>query len=258
MEICVLASGSSGNCIYVAGGGKRLLIDAGLSLRETGARLAQLGLEVGSIDGVLFSHDHTDHCQGVCALRRRHAVPFYANEGTASGIELAVKRPHLEWQVFETGASFAIGGLQIEPFSVSHDAADAVGFVIAEGRARVGIATDFGMATILVRRKLTDCDVLVLETNHDIEMLRQSGRPWSLIQRILGRQGHLSNEAAAELLASVLGPRLRTVFLAHLSDECNTPALAERALRDVLRRAGRDDVRLVPTSPGSISARIDL
>jgi phosphoribosyl 1,2-cyclic phosphodiesterase len=258
VEICVLASGSAGNCIYVAGGGTRLLIDAGLSLKETNARLAQLGLAMDVIDAVLFTHDHSDHCLRADVFHRRHALPFYANEGTAAGIELVTKRSDLAWQIFETGSPFTVGGLRVEPFSVPHDAADAVGFAISDGRTRLGIATDLGMATTLVRSKLADCDALILEANHDVEMLRQSGRPWSLIQRILGRQGHLSNEDAADLLASVLGPRLQTVFLAHLSAECNTPALAERAMREVLRRAGRDDIRLVQTSVKTISVRIEV
>ena len=258
MEICVLASGSTGNCIYVAGGGTRVLIDAGLSLKETSARLAQLGLEMSAISAVLFTHDHGDHCQRADVIHRRHGLPFYANEGTAEGIEQTTKRSDLTWQIFETGSPFTIGSLHIEPFSVPHDAADAVGFVITEGSIRLGVATDFGVATTLIRSKLADCDALILETNHDVEMLKQSGRPWSLIQRILGRQGHLSNEAAAELLASVLGPRLRAVFLAHLSEHCNTPQLAEHALSTVLQRAGRADIRLVQTCADQISARVEL
>lgn len=258
MEICVLASGSSGNCIYVSAADTRLLVDAGISLKEASARLSQLGLAMDAIHGVLFTHDHSDHCQRADVFHRRHALPFYANEGTAAGIELTTKRSDLRWTIFETGNPFAIGNLQVEPFSVPHDAADAVGFVISDGRARLGIATDLGMATTLIRRKLADCDALVLETNHDVEMLKHSGRPWSLIQRILGRQGHLSNEDAAELLTSVLSPRLRTVFLAHLSAECNTPALAEHALRDVLRKADREDVRLIHTRADAISERAEL
>jgi len=258
VEICVLASGSTGNCIYVAGGGTRLLIDAGLTLKETSARLAQLGLAMDAIHAVLFTHDHSDHCQRADVFHRRHALPFYANEGTAAGIELTTKRTDISWSIFETGSPFAIGKLQVEPFSVPHDAADTVGFVITDGRARLGIATDFGMATTLIRRKLAECDALILEANHDVEMLRQSGRPWSLIQRILGRQGHLSNEDAAELLTGVLGPRLRTVFLAHISAKCNTPLQAERVLRAALQRTGRDDIRLVHTSAETVSERIEL
>jgi len=258
VEVCVLASGSAGNCIYVSGAGTRLLIDAGLSLREITARLRQLDVAVDSIQAVLFTHDHLDHCSGAGVLWRRHALPLFANEGTAAGIELAVKGLQAEWNIFETGSAFPVGGLAVEAFSVSHDAADAVGFVIADDRARIGIVTDLGMVTTLVQRKLASCDLLVLETNHDVEMLRQSGRPWSLIQRIQGRQGHLSNEDAAVLLENVLGPRLQAIFLAHLSEQCNAPHLAERAVREVLRRAGREDIRLEHTRPDAISARIEL
>jgi phosphoribosyl 1,2-cyclic phosphodiesterase len=258
VEVCVLASGSAGNCIYVAGGGTRLLVDAGLGRKETLARLAQIGASLDDIQAVLFTHDHRDHCERADVIHRRHALAFYANEGTAAGIEQTTGRTDIVWRIFETGSPFPVGALQVEPFSVPHDASDTVGFVITDGHSRLGIATDLGMATLLVRRKLAECDALVLETNHDVEMLRQSGRPWSTIQRILGRQGHLSNEDAAELLGSVLGPRLRAVFLAHISAECNTPALAERAVREVLRRAGREDIRLVPTSADRVSERIEL
>jgi len=258
VEVCVLASGSKGNCLYVASGATRLLIDAGLSLKETQARLALLGVELASIDALLFTHDHSDHCSGVGVLRRRHALPLYANEGTSRGIELTVKAFDADWRIFETGSAFTVGEFTVEPFSVPHDAADAVGFVIADGRVRLGIATDLGMATTLVQRKLSDCDALVLEANHNVEQLKQSGRPWSLIQRILSRQGHLSNEDAADLLTSVLGPRLKTVFLAHLSTDCNSPEMVERLMRDTLRRAARADVRVELTHADAISAQITL
>jgi phosphoribosyl 1,2-cyclic phosphodiesterase len=244
--------------MYVAGGGTRILIDAGLGIRETTARLAQLNVPLETIQGVLFTHDHADHCLRVDAWRRRHATPFYANEATAASIEQNVQKTDFAWNIFENGSPFLIGQLRVEPFSVPHDAADAVGFVIAEGGVRLGIATDLGMATILIRRKLAECDALILETNHDVEMLQRSERPWAVIQRIRGRQGHLSNEDAAELLASVLSPRLRTVFLAHLSAACNSPVLAERAVRAVLQQANREDIQLVHTSPDTISARIEI
>ena len=256
VEVCVLASGSSGNALYVAGGETRLLIDAGVSLKAIQAGLEQLGVEPATLTAVLFSHDHDDHCRSAGVLRRRLNLPLYANEGTSRGIERVVKSDDFDWRIFETGSPFTVGALTIEPFSVPHDAADTVGFVISDGCARLGIATDLGMATTLVQRKLVDCDVLVLETNHNVELLQQSGRPWSLIQRIRGRQGHLSNEDAAALLASVLGPRLKAVLLAHLSAECNSPDQAERLVRETLRQAAREDVRVERTYPHAISARI--
>jgi phosphoribosyl 1,2-cyclic phosphodiesterase len=256
VEVCVLASGSSGNCIYVAGGGTRLLVDAGVSFKTIQAGLKALDVDPATLTAALFSHDHDDHCRGVGVLWRRLALPLYANEGTAQGIERALHDASFAWRIFETGSPFTIGALTIEPFSVPHDAADTVGFVIDDGQARLGIATDFGMATALIRRKLADCDALVLESNHDVEMLRQSGRPWSLIQRISGRQGHLCNEDAAELLASVIGPRLKTVLLAHMSEKCNSPRKAERLMRETLRRAARDDVRVELTYAATLSARV--
>ena len=258
MEVCVLASGSGGNCLYVAGGGTRLLVDAGLSLKVLAARLKQVGVDPDDIQAVLLTHDHADHCSGVGVLRRRHGLPFYANEGTAAGVELALGEKDTAWSIFETGTPFEVGGLTVEPFSVPHDAADAVGFVVTDGRCRLGIATDLGMATTLVRRKLSDCDALVLEANHDVELLQQSGRPWSLLQRIRGRHGHLSNDAAATLLAEVLGPRLKAVVLAHLSAECNAPGLAERTVRAALRRAGREDVRVEIAAADANSALLEV
>ena len=258
MEICVLASGSSGNCTYVAGGGSCLLVDAGLGYKETITRLGQLGLELDDMNAVLFTHFHVDHCRCADVLHRNHALPFYANEGTSVGIDLATKTANVKWNIFETGSPFPVGNLQVEPFAVPHDAADTVGFVISDGRVRLGIATDLGTSTPLVRRALAGCDALILEANHDLEMLLHSERTRRLKQRISGPQGHLCNEDAADLLASVLGPKLRVVFMAHLSAECNTPALAEHAMREVLRRAGRDDIRLVLTSADVNSDQIEI
>ena len=253
-----MASGSSGNCLYVAGGGTRLLVDAGLSRRETAARLAAIGVEVGAIDAVLFTHDHDDHCRGAPLLLRRHRLPFFANEGTSQGVEHVNRGFGADWRIFETGSTFGVGGLRVEAFSVPHDASDTVGFAIGDGRVRLGIATDLGSVTALVRHKLAACHALVLEANHDVEMLRQSGRPWSLIQRILGPRGHLSNEQAADLLAGVIGPELRVLVLAHLSAECNTPALAAHAVRAVLRDAGRADVRIEIAAADAAGPRLEL
>lgn len=258
MELCVLASGSGGNCLYVAGGDTRLLIDAGLTLKEMKRRLDQHGLVLDAISAVLFTHDHADHCQAVGALHRRHPVPFYANEGTAAGIDLGLKGADITWNIFETGSTFRVGSMEIDAFSVPHDAADAVGFTITDGRTRLGVATDLGMVTTVVRNRLADCDALVLESNHDVDMLRQSGRPWSLIQRILGRRGHLSNEDAADLLASVVQPRLKTVILAHLSGDCNRPSLAEQTMRTVLSRAQRPDIRLEIGRQDTCSALLSI
>lgn len=260
MELCVLGSGSSGNCIYIAAGATRLLIDAGLSLRALRARLKTLACDVADLAAVLVTHEHSDHCLGLPALARANpALRLLANEGTAAGVEQATRNSGaLSWDIFETGAAFEIGALRVQSFSVPHDAGDPVACVLDDGVSRLGIVTDLGISTPVVRSHLRDCDALVLETNHDVEMLRQSGRPWSLIQRILGRQGHLSNEQAAELLVEVAGARLRAVFTAHLSADCNTPDLSSYALRRVLREMGRGDVVIEPTYRDRASVRLVL
>ena len=250
MEVCVLASGSSGNCIYVAAAGTRLLIDFGLSARDVTARLREIGRSLDEIDAVLCTHDHADHCKGLTVAARRHPFRLLANGGTAEAVERADRSggspPH--WEMFENGQAVTVGDIAVESFSVPHDAADTVGFVLSHGRTRLGLCTDLGFATALVRRRLSGCDALILEFNHDVEMVRQSDRPPSLKRRVLGRFGHLSNDDAAALLGEVASARLQVVFPAHLSEDCNREHLAEQAARAALDRAGCGATRLVMTA----------
>jgi phosphoribosyl 1,2-cyclic phosphodiesterase len=255
MEVCVLASGSKGNCIYVAGGGTALLVDAGLSARELVARLKEAGIEPESIQAVLFTHDHVDHFRGIEVFSRRYPVRLFANEGTAAGIELGCPQLAHEWDIFETASAFEIGGLRVEAFTVSHDAADPVGFVFDDGASRLCLATDLGQGSPLVCAKLAQCHAAILECNHDYDMLMKSERPWPLKTRIAGRSGHLSNDDAAALMRAALSERLHTLLLAHLSEECNTPALALNTMRQALRAAGREDVRVEVLSQSRISVR---
>lgn len=234
LTICVLASSSSANCVYVASETTAMLIDAGLSARETETRLAAIGVDPKTLQGICISHEHADHVAGVGVLHKRYGMPVFANAGTIGGLRAAVKDRAIDWRVFVTGAPFTVGDLVVEPFSVPHDAYDPVGFVVTSGDRRLGVATDMGVVTHLIRERLRPCQVLVLETNHDEQLLRNSNRPWSLKQRILGRQGHLSNRHAAELLAELCGPQLQHVFLAHLSRECNEQDLALYEIRDRL------------------------
>jgi phosphoribosyl 1,2-cyclic phosphodiesterase len=256
MEICALASGSKGNSIYVSGGGTSLLVDAGLSARELAARLRQADIAPESLQALLVTHDHEDHYRGVEVFSRKFPVRLFANEGTASGIEARCPGIGCEWEIFETASVFEIGALRVEAFTVSHDAADPVGFVFDDGVARLCVVTDLGLATPLVRAKLAQCHVAVLESNHDPDMLMQSSRPWSLKTRIAGRSGHLSNEDAAELMEAAVPAQMHTLFLAHLSEACNTPELALGTMRQALRRAGRPDVRVEVLSQSRVSARL--
>ncbi|MBN1557126.1 MAG: MBL fold metallo-hydrolase [Lentisphaerae bacterium] len=238
MKVCVLGSGSTGNCTLVATGRCRVLIDAGLSAREIARRLQPLGVGIETVDAVCVTHEHDDHRSGLGVLARRYGVALYGNAGTIEGIERTAGLRGLDWNVFTTGAPFEIGDLRLEPFSVPHDSYDPVGFIVSSGGARVGIVTDMGMATELIRARLRECAAVIIESNHDEAMLREAARPWSVKQRIAGRQGHLSNAQAAALAAAVAGPALRTVMLAHLSAQCNAPALALEAVRGALAAAG--------------------
>ncbi len=246
LRVCVLASGSSGNCIHVESPATALLIDAGLSARETLRRMATAGLDPARLQAICVSHEHSDHVAGLAQLHKQLGVPLYANGDTARAIRGA---EHLPWNLFTDGCPFAVGDIEILPFPLPHDAYAPVGFVLTRGAARLGVATDLGMPTQLARERLRGCQTLVLEANHDETLVHSSFRPWSLKQRILGRQGHLSNETAAALLADVAGDTLRQVFLAHLSRECNQLDLALHIVRTRLAASGLGHVRVLPTHP---------
>lgn len=249
----MLASGSTGNCVYVASPSTALLIDAGLSCKRTEERLQAIGTSLSSVSAVCLTHEHDDHRSSLGVLHRRYGVALYANGGTVDAIQNHGRDAELPWTVFTTGAGFDVGDLHLEPFSVPHDSYDPVGFVVSHGDSRAGIVTDIGSSTGLVRQRLRGCHVLVLESNHDVDMLQQSPRPWSLKQRIAGRQGHLSNAQAGELLCEIAELGLRTVFLAHLSDDCNSPALACNTVKERLYSAGHEHVAVKLTYRDRVS-----
>jgi phosphoribosyl 1,2-cyclic phosphodiesterase len=258
LELCVLASGSSGNCIYVGSEKTRILIDAGVSGKATVERLKSIGVDPESIDAICLTHEHDDHKASVGILHRKLGVDLYSNSGTIEALSRSSRFAGLPWNIFSTGHSFEIGDLVLEPFRVPHDSYDPVGFAISCGDARIGVATDMGMVTDLIRQRLKNCGALVLEANHDEAMLKDSQRPWSLKQRIAGRQGHLSNEKAGGLIADVAGESLQTVFLAHLSSDCNTPDLALLAVARELKRASIShiDIKLSYASRPSELVRV--
>lgn len=258
MEVCVLASGSKGNCIYVTDGETALLVDIGLSAREIVARLQEAQIDPATIQAILFTHDHVDHYRGAEVFSKKFPVRLLANEGTASGIDRAFPKAKLNWEIFETASAFDLGGLHIEAFSVPHDASDPVGFIITDGNVRLGIVTDLGQPTPLIINKLSSCDALVLESNHDYDMLMASNRPWPLKTRIAGRSGHLSNVQATELLQQILSDRLRLLLLAHLSEECNTHHLACCLMRETAKSCRRPDIIIEALQQCTISARYQV
>lgn len=249
LRVSILGSGSSGNCTYVASEQTALLIDAGLSAREIGRRLEMVGARLDQVRGVCVSHEHGDHTQGLRVLHQRAGIPLYANGGTIEALRRNPEFEPLRWQQFTTGAPFVVGDLTVEPFSVPHDAFEPVGFVIACGGSRVGVVTDMGMSTTLIRERLRQCRLVVVESNHDEQMLQEAERPWHLKQRIRGRQGHLSNQGAATMLAEIAGPQLHQVYLAHLSADCNHPDLARQTAHDMLLKAGHTHINVSVTYP---------
>lgn len=253
LKVCVLGSSSGGNSTFVASDRTAILVDAGLSGRETGKRLMQIGVDVAAIQAVCLTHEHSDHTTGLAALQKVSSAKLYANSGTIEGVAMKPGGSDLRWNIFSNGSPFQVGDLDIEPFSVPHDAYDPVGFVIRCGAVCGGVVTDMGMVTALIRERLRRCNVLVIESNHDERLLTEANRPWHLKQRIRGRQGHLSNEHAAQLITEVGGPHLQMVFLAHLSGECNRPDLALKTVSDALKAKGMDHVAVKIAPPDRIS-----
>lgn len=237
-----LASGSRGNCTYVGTPDHGVLVDCGLSTKQVLQRMEHVGLGAARIDGVLITHEHTDHVASARILsdrlqkRQGRPVPFYMTRGTAANLN-----PRCAPGAFTpiaAGVSFALGALKIDPFRLPHDVADPVGYLISLYDVNVGVITDLGRATRLVEQQLSRCDVAVLEFNHDEQMLLEGAYPWALKQRVRGAHGHLSNAESEALVAASAGPRLKHLMLAHLSEENNRPELALEAAVRGLHRAG--------------------
>lgn len=252
MRVAVLGSGSAGNAVILESGGRRLLIDAGFSCRQLERRMALLGREASSLDALLLTHEHGDHCAGADVLLRRYDLPVFATEGTLVSAKLSAQAA-LRSRVIRSGTPFEVAGFEVEPFAIPHDAQEPVGFVVedAAGR-RVGLASDMGSRSQLAWGRLLDLDVLILETNHDLQMLRTGPYPWSLKQRVAGRYGHLSNHEAADGLPDLLSSRLSTLVLYHLSKTNNMPDLASETIGERLDREG-SRARIVVAEQGAPS-----
>ncbi|MCO6429569.1 MAG: MBL fold metallo-hydrolase [Deltaproteobacteria bacterium] len=231
MRFSVLSSGSKANSTYLETGCSRILIDCGLSARETERRLTRIGVDPASLDAIIITHEHSDHIMGVRVLSRRHKIPVYANRATSKFIDKAYAIDR-----FSTGERFWIKNLDIHPFSVVHDASDPVGFAVHAEGLKFVLATDLGRVTPLVREMVKGAHAMVLESNHDQEMLRDCAYPWQLKQRISSSHGHLSNDCAGALLKESWHSDLLHVTLAHLSENSNTPDLALKTVGRYLER----------------------
>jgi phosphoribosyl 1,2-cyclic phosphodiesterase len=265
VKFTILGSGSSGNCAYVETAEARVLVDAGFSPLQIRKRLATIGRAPENLTAILITHEHSDHISGLLGMADKFHIPVYCNRGTQDATVWAFKtkwaskknplldgldgteqlKKKIDWRLFETGASFEIGDVSIETFSIPHDAQDPVGYLLRTAAGNFGFATDLGHVTKLVLDRIRAANVLVLESNHDVKMLQDCPRrSWSLKQRILGRHGHLSNEAAAEAAAQIMSAELKHLYLAHLSRECNKIELAHRVMSACLQKIGAAHVQM--------------
>ena len=239
LAVCTLASGSKGNATYMSDGETAILVDAGLSGVEIQRRLTSRNLSPEDLDAIIVTHEHSDHTRGVGILSRRFKLPVYINPKTRKvcpGLgRLYDTRP------FECGTTFQINNITVHPFAISHDAEDPAGFTIGQNGVTVGIATDLGIATSMVRQHLKRCALLILEANHDPTMLETGPYPWPLKQRIRGRTGHLSNPDSKTLLQELQHDNLQHVILGHLSETNNTP---QKAFEEVSRAITRCNARM--------------
>ncbi|HCI14864.1 MAG: MBL fold metallo-hydrolase [Gallionellales bacterium GWA2_60_142] len=229
MRFASLGSGSEGNALLVEVAGTRLLMDCGFGLNDSIARLARLGISPEQLDGILITHEHGDHSSGVARLARKFALPVWLTHGTLRSLSGKLSGVGRICEI-DPHQSFAIGDIEITPYPVPHDAAEPVQFVFGDGAQQLGVLTDAGSSTPHIEAVLGGCDALVLECNHDSDMLMNGDYPWSLKQRVGGRFGHLNNRDAAAILSRLDRSRLQHLVAAHLSRSNNTEALAISAL----------------------------
>lgn len=238
VRACVLGSGSRGNSTLIATERTRLLVDAGFSRRETWARLATLGEHERGFDAILVSHEHSDHIRGLAGLALESKAPIYLTEATQQAIPW--DRRLTRFEPVTAGTKFILGDIEITPFSVPHDAADPVAFTFESQGIKIGLVTDLGYISELVKQRLVGCHCLIFESNHDLDMLKSGPYPWHVKQRVMSRQGHLSNLATSEFLCNDYDGQAAILVLAHLSEQNNHPEIARLSATNALGPRGRN------------------
>lgn len=254
LHITPLGSGSAGNSILFSIGNSGFLVDAGFSKKETFSRLEKVNVDPGIIKAILITHEHSDHVKGARVLSEYLDIPTYVSGETARHLmkkELLGRKK----TIFDPGASFKILNFNIQPFRISHDAVDPVGFVISANRVNIGFAMDLGHLNSLVKCRLRGCDAIVIESNYDVDLLMRSQRPIRLKRRIAGKNGHLSNHDAVSALDDILTPASRYLFLGHISEECNKYDIVKNMAMSKLMQMNRSDINFtlmtqkIPISP---------
>ena len=255
MKFCVLSSGSTANSAFISSGRTRLLIDAGLSRRELLARLAAIGERAETLNAILITHEHTDHIGGLVVLARKLDIPVYMTHCTAPSVTWEDCTPKLE--TFQAGMRLSIGDFEIDSFTIPHDAIDPVGYCLHAEGLKIGVVTDLGYMPESVKYHLRGTHLLVLESNHDLEMLKVGPYPWWVKQRVMGRRGHLSNENASDFIRQDMAASTAALILAHLSAHNNHPELARLVGAQALRERGLA-TRLVVAEHGKQTEVIEL
>ena len=257
LQVHILASGSTGNAVVLQFGSTKVLVDVGISARRIERGLGELGVGASELDGILITHEHNDHIKGLDVLVRRYEIPVYARPGTWEQIPCRPRLPVQCCQSFQDG--FELKGVWVEPFSISHDAVDPVGFAFCYDKKRCVLATDLGVVTPQVEAAMHNAQVLILESNHDLDMLHRGPYPPYLKRRIRSPKGHLSNHDAGKVLSRLKRNEPMHVFLAHLSQQNNNPSLARQTVTYFLSRTGcqvGEEVVLHPTFPDGTSSFI--
>lgn len=239
--VCNLGSGSRGNVTYVGRRDAGVLVDIGFSCKRTGEKLRERGIAPEQVRAILLTHEHGDHVRGARVFARKYRVPVYVHEAARDQVDLR-KVPDV--RTFDGVRPFEVDGFEVRPLTIPHDTVEPVAFVLDDGHQRVGIATDMGMPTHLVAEELRRCRAVLLEFNHDVQMLMEGPYPWWLKQRVRGRLGHLSNDDALGMLEQIVEGGVEVALLGHLSQENNSPALVEALARQRLADRGRDDVAI--------------
>ncbi len=245
LRISILGSGSGGNSAVITTGQTTLLVDAGLSAKQLVLRLEAVGVDPESLDGILITHEHGDHIRGLDVFCRHRRLPVYSNPATREVMVSGALQKPKTWRLVGTGGKFMLGDIEVQTFPVTHDATEPMGFALRDEDSAIGILSDLGYVTNMVRNQMRDVNTLFVEANYDGLLLQNdTKRPWSTKQRILSRHGHLSNDQTAALVAQVAGPHLHHVILGHLSQDCNEPDLATAAVNQALGGAGQTHVRV--------------
>lgn len=241
IKFCSLSSGSAGNCQYVETKNTKILVDSGFSGKRVEALLSSIGVCPSTIDGILVTHEHIDHTKGVGVLSRRYDIPIYANANTWKGMEKIIGKIKEEnTKVFVSEEYFDIKDITIYPINIFHDALEPVGYIFYYNNTKISIVTDTGWINDNIKSKIKDSNLYLMESNHDVTMLKEGSYPWPLKQRILSTRGHLSNEDAGKVLGEVISGNGEIILLGHLSQDNNKPDLAHKTVKELLLHQGID------------------